>query len=162
MWKRAALIAGLAVMSIAFASPAMASTTTPVSMTFTEPLVPAMNSGCPALGLPNGGGCGNGIVLPFGHATETIAFSAACGGDCDLRTVSLSVGSIVMEERASNFTECARCHNENGGPFSGTLTDVIVGGTGVFTGASGTLSGTVKGTGLRVQVKLSGAITLTS
>jgi hypothetical protein len=162
MRKLAALIAGLAVVSIAFASPAMASTTTPVSMTFTEPFFPNVNSDCPALGLPNGGFCGNGIVVPFGHATEMIAFEAACSGDCDLRTVSLAVGSIVMEERGSNGTECSRCHNANGGPWSATLTDVIVGGTGVFIAASGTLSGTVDGTGLRATVRLSGTITLPS
>jgi hypothetical protein len=162
MRKLATLIAALAVVSIAFASPAMASTTTSVSMTFTEPIVPAVHSGCPALGLPNGGVCGSGIVLPYGHATETIAFGAACGGGCDLRTVSLAVGSIVMEERGSNGTECSRCHNANGGPWSATLTDVIVGGTGVFTAASGTLSGTVDGTGLRATVRLSGTITLPS
>jgi hypothetical protein len=162
MKKLAALVAGLAALSITFASPATATTTTSVSMTFTEPVVPAVNGDCPAVGLPNGGICGNGIFLPFGHATETIAFAAGCGGECDLRTVSVSGGSIVMEEQASNFTECARCHNEHGGPFSATLTDVIVGGTGVFTGASGTLSGTVNGTGLRTTVRLSGTITFAS
>ena len=161
MKKLAALVAGLVVL-FAFASPAMASATTPVSMTFTEPFIPSVNSDCPVLGLPNGGVCGNGIFRPFGHATEAIAFGAACGGECDLRTVYVSGGSIVMEEQASNLTECARCHNEHGGPFSATLTDVIVDGTGVFTGASGTLSGTLNGTGLRATVRLSGTITFAS
>jgi hypothetical protein len=160
MRRCTALVVGLAAMFIAFAPPAMASTTTTVSMTFSEAVVSNVNNDCPALGLPNGGFCGNGIVLPYGHATETVAFGAACGGACDLRTVSLAGGSIIMEERATIGSECSRCHSSNGGPWNATLSDVIVGGTGTFTSASGNLSGTVDGTGLRATVRLSGTITL--
>jgi hypothetical protein len=160
MRKLVTLIAGLAVVAIAFASPAMATSTTPVSMTFTEPFFPNVNSDCAAIALPDGGFCGNGIVVPFGHATETVTFGAACGGECSLRTVTLAKGSIVMEERESGGTGCSRCHNEHGGPFSADLTDVIVGGTGVFAGSSGTLSGAVNGTGLQAKVRLAGTITL--
>lgn len=169
MRKLAALGTGLAALSIAFAliaaaSPAIASTAVPVSMNFTEPVLHDINSGCPALGLPNGGFCGNGIVLPYGHATEMIAFGAGCGGGCDVRTISLASGTIVLDEQASNFTCPGACRSPAppGQPFSATLTDVIVSGTGTFTGASGNLSGTVTGTGLQSQVKLSGTITLAS
>ena len=57
----------------------MASTTVPVSMTFDEPVLQDITSGCPTLGLPNGGFWGNGVVVPYGHATEVIAFGAGCG-----------------------------------------------------------------------------------
>jgi len=37
---------------------------------------------------------------------------------------------------------------------------VIVGGTGIFEGATGTLTGTVRAAGLQSQIKLSGTITV--
>jgi hypothetical protein len=55
-----------------------------------------------ALGLPQDGFCGNGIVVPYGHETEMIAFGAGSGGACDLRTVNVAGWSIVMEETFSS------------------------------------------------------------
>jgi hypothetical protein len=43
---------------------------------------------------------------------------------------------------------------------AGALTDTVLGGTGTYAGATGTLVGTVKAAGKTSQVKLSGAITL--
>jgi hypothetical protein len=155
----AALVTGLAALPIALAAPAMAmaSTATPVSMTFDEPVLENVNSGC---ALPNGL-CGNGVVVPYGHATEMIAFGVACGGGCDVRTVTLSSGSIVMDEYATGGACFGACAGPQP-PGRGTLSDVIVGGTGIFTGASGNLSGTVTVTSLQSQVQLSGTITLPS
>ena len=151
----------VAALSLAFAAPASAATTVPASMTFTEPILRNINSGCPAFGLPNGGLCGNGNFLPYGHATEMIAFGAGCGGACDVRTITVAGGSIVMNEQFSNPACPGTCRSPfPGEPFRGTLTDVIVGGSGIFAGASGNLSGTVKSTGLQSQIKLSGSITL--
>jgi hypothetical protein len=157
------LLCGMA-LSLAFASQAMASTTVSVSMTFAEPVAPAFKSGdCPVF--PEGF-CGSGEVIPFGHATETIDFGAGCGGACDLRTIDLAQGSIVIEETFSDFTCRGSCHAGPTLPTSGTLTDVIVGGTGLFAGAAGELSGTVRTTaGVSTpigqsQVQLSGSITL--
>jgi hypothetical protein len=42
----------------------------------------------------------------------------------------------------------------------GTLTDVIVGGAGIFTGVSVSLSGSVTGAGTAGVAKLSGTLTL--
>ena len=57
-------------LTLALAAPAAAGTTTvPVSMPFTEPLIPGFVKGCPVA--PEGF-CGSGEVIPFGHATETI------------------------------------------------------------------------------------------
>jgi len=162
MRKLAALAAGLAALFVAFAPPAMASTTTSVKMSFTEPIVQDLNSGCPALGLPDGGFCGTGVVVPYGHATEMIAFGAGCGGGCDLRTVSVAGGSLVMDETTSNGQCPGSCTPNPAEPVSGSATDVIVGGTGIFSGAAGTLTGGGTADGPQSHVELSGTITLGS
>ena len=147
--------------SSGFAAQASAVTTVPVSMSFTEPHNPAIQSECPARGSANFGLCGNGSFLPYGHATEMIVFGTGCGGTCDVRTVTVTSGSIVMDEQFSNPQCPGGCkHLGLGRPNSGTLTDVIVSGTGIFAGASGNLSGTVKEAGMHSQIKLSGSITL--
>jgi hypothetical protein len=153
----------LMLLSTALASPAMAATTVPVSMTFTEPLVPAANSGCDI----HAGACGQGYVNPFGQATETIVFSA-CGTDpeCDVRTINLAGGSIFIHEFVSNPTCPGVCQPNPAEPASATLTDTIVGGTGQFAGATGNLTGSVTlGGGVGTKggggmIKLSGTITL--
>ena len=106
------------------------------------------------------------VVEIAGRSSETVVFGAGCGGTCDLRTITLAGGSIIAEETASGGA-CPAGDVCRPGPLelgSGTLTDVIVGGTGVYEGASGTLTGTVKlavsnrypaGTSI---VKLSGTI----
>lgn len=146
----------LLLLSPAFASQAMAATTVPVSMTFTEAFVPAGNSGCPL----DTSSCGHGQVISFGQATETILFGGACGGNCDFRTINLAGGTIYIDEVFSNPTCPGACQPNPAGPFDGTLTDVIVGGTGNFTGASGNLSGSVSVAGGVAVIKLSGTITL--
>ena len=134
----------LAVALVAAAGPAAA--TPPqdqqveVKMTFVES---AKNDDC----VVQDGGCGHGEVIPLGQATETIEFGAACGGTCDLRTITLEGGTIVAEETFS---------------APNNLDDVIIGGTGDFEGATGTLIGTVRGTGKRAQIKLSGTISFGS
>jgi hypothetical protein len=151
------LVSGaLMALSTGLASPAMAATTVPVSMTFTEPFVPAVHSGCP---LENSS-CGHGQVIPFGQATEMVQFGAGCNGGCDFRTINLAGGSIFIDEVFSNPTCPGVCQPNPALLISGTLTDVIVGGTGNFTGASGNLSGSVTAAGGAAVIKLSGTITL--
>jgi hypothetical protein len=101
-------------------------------------------------------------VIPFGLAAETIDFGAGCGGACDLRTINLAEGSLILEETFSNAQCRGTCQPNPAEPVSGTLTDVIIGGTGIFEGAAGTLAGSVKAAGKQSQVKLSGTITLSS
>src|SRR5215472_8367984 len=88
---------GPMVLATALASPAMAATTVPVSMTFNEPVAPDANSACPVF--PEGF-CGHGQVNPFGQATEMIQFSG-CGTGCDRRTINLAGGSISIDEHFS-------------------------------------------------------------
>lgn len=147
----------LTLLSAGFTTQAMAATTVPVSMTFTEPIIHDIHSGCAVL--PDGL-CGSGQVIPLGHATETIVFGGACGGNCDLRTITLASGMIFIHEVFSNPTCPGACQPNPALPGTGTLTDTIVGGTGNFTGASGNLSGSVTAAGPANAIKLSGTITL--
>lgn len=156
MHRALLLVAAVTATSLAFASHAAASTTTSVRMTFTEPIVPAFKSGtCPVV--PEGF-CGSGEVIPLGHATEMIAFGAGCGGACDLRTINLAGGSIFIEENFSNEACPGVCQPNPAEPSSGTLADAVIGGTGIFSGATGSLSGTVRAAGLQSQIKLSGTL----
>jgi hypothetical protein len=146
----------LLLLSPAFASQAMAATTTSVSMTLVEAIVPDLHSGC---FVPEARLCGHGQVIPYGQATETIVFGG-CGDSCDVRTLTLAGGSITLEETLSNVICPGVCAPNPGEPFSGTLTDVVVGGTGEFSGARGNLTGSVTHAGAVAVIKLSGTITL--
>jgi hypothetical protein len=154
----ALLAAGaLLLLSPALASQAMAATTTSVSMTLVEAIVPDIHSGC---FVPEARLCGHGQVIPYGQATETIVFGGGCGGSCDLRTITLAGGSNTLEETLSNVICPGACQPDPSEPFSGTLTDVVAGGTGQFAGASGNLSGSVTKAGAVAVIHLSGTITL--
>jgi hypothetical protein len=145
------------VLCLVFASAATAGTTTvPVKMTFTENFVTNAVQGC---SVGPEGLCGSGQVVPFGQATETIEFGA-CGEGCDLRTIYLESGTIFIEETFSDPVCPGSCQPNPAQPNSGTLTDVIVGGTGAFEGATGTLTGTVRAAAPQSQVKLAGTIVL--
>jgi hypothetical protein len=126
-------------------------------MTLVEATVPDSHSGCFVLDHLL---CGHGQVIPYGQATEMIVFGGGCGGSCDLRTITLAAGSITFEETSSNFICPGACQPNPSGPFSGTLTDIVAGGTGEFSGASGNVSGSVTAAGHVAAIKLSGTITL--
>ena len=147
----------LLLLSPAFASQAMAATTTSASMTLVEAFVPDTTSGC---FVPEHRLCGHGQVIPYGQATETIVFGGGCGGSCDLRTITLAGGSITLQETLSNVICPGACKPNPSFPFSGTLTDVVAAGTGEFSGASGNLSGSVTTAGAVAVIHLSGTITL--
>jgi len=134
------------------AAPASAATTVRTSLTLVEGSPQQVS--CTAVN----GFCGIGEVVPFGQATETIEFGAGCAGACDLRTIELAGGSLVLAEIAGSGNEKP---NPSGyGQFSASLTDDVVGGTGLFAGATGTLTGTVQGAGRSTIITLSWPITL--
>jgi hypothetical protein len=142
----------------AVASPTMAATATSVNMTLVEAVAPGASAGCAVLA--NGTGlCGHGEVVPYGQATEIVLFSG-CGANCDVRTITLAGGEITLNETASNVVCPGVCRPNPGEPLSVALSDVFVGGTGQFAGASGTLSGSVTHAGAVAVVQLSGTITL--
>ena len=150
------MLAGLASAVLALAASASANTTASVSIHFTEPIVPGFVQGCP---VADRGFCGSGEVVPLGHATETIEFGFGCGGTCDLRTIYLAGGTILINESFSDFRCPGVCGSRGlGQPGSGTLTATVIGGTGVYAGATGSLSGTVKAAGLQSQITISGTI----
>jgi hypothetical protein len=103
--------------------------------------------------------CGHGEVIPYGQATETIVFGA-CGGSCDVRTITLVGGEVTLNETASNVVCPGACQPNPGHPFRAMITDVVVGGTGQFAGASGNFSGSVTHAGANAVISLSGTITL--
>jgi hypothetical protein len=156
-----ALLIGPMAVGLSAASPpalisrASAATTVSVAMTFNEPKQFDFVSGC-AVFLAGQGLCGSGVAVPYGHATETIVFGGCGLGPvrCDLRTVTVADGSIFLDESAGNFT----CENARAGACVAPLDDIVAGGTGAFAGATGSLSGTVTGTGPQSQIKLQGAI----
>lgn len=135
----------VAAFALTLAIPANAASTVSVSMTFAEAAHPDYLSGCPVF--PEGF-CGRGQVIPFGQATEMISFGGGCDGSCDLRTITLTNGDqLVLEETfVGGVCPSGSCHHgsvEGGG--TGFLTDVVIDGSGVFFGVSGTLMGTVRG-----------------
>jgi hypothetical protein len=147
-------------------APATAGTTAvPVSMTFVEVVVSPTQGTCPDIAIAFN--CGVGNVVPFGVATEEIAFGEGCGGTCDFREVTVAGGSLFLDETASNFSCPGACGGPSqysrapiplNPPFRLMLTDVVVGGTGIFDGASGTLTGSVSVNGPAAQIKLSGSV----
>jgi hypothetical protein len=127
-------------------------------MNFGEPKVFDFVSGC-AVFLAHEGLCGVGNVVPYGHATETIAFGFAVNPQLsyDVRTVTVSTGTIVMHEQLASYFVCAG--GDPPGACEAMLADQVVGGTGLFTKATGTLTGTVTGTGPQSHIQLAGTIT---
>jgi hypothetical protein len=143
MKRTACIVALLLVSSViggVVADPAAATTPVAVRMTFAEAAHPNFITGCAVF--PEGF-CGSGEVIPFGQATETVAFGAGCGGTCDLRMIVLHDGTLTLAE-----TAVGRCLGACGTyPVEGgyaELSDTVVAGTGIFAGATGTLTGTVR------------------
>src|SRR5260370_38818130 len=91
-------------LSPAFASQAMAATTVSVSMTFNEPVLHDINSGCAVF---PAGLCGSGVVVPFGHAPETILLRGACGATGARPTNDPAAGPIASHGRLPDATRPA-------------------------------------------------------
>jgi hypothetical protein len=140
------------------AGPAMAQSTLNFNATFHE----SYNPNSPFACLTNPG-CGSGEVIGLGQVTETILFGGWCGGSCDLRTITFANGTkLVTEELFTNPQIPGQSYHSHSGPFSGTLTDTVDGAlsTGMFAGASGTLTGDASAAGGTAIIDLSGPITL--
>jgi hypothetical protein len=104
--------------------------------------------------------------VPFGSATEFIQFGSGCGGmgACDLRTIMVAQGTLVSDEVFSSPSCPGACnigHGRASHQSSGTLTDTVVRGSGIFADAVGdVLTGSVKSAGGSTQILLSGQITV--
>lgn len=152
------IVIGLVVVTtgvMSTASPAVAHTRAAVSMSFTE------QEFTPTCSLSDEYYCGRGVMLPYGTATENIHFGGGCNSACDLRTISVADGTLIMSEALVDVTCLSPCQtNGQGEPVSATFHDVIVGGTGVFSSVSGSLDGTIIAAGNTSTVKFVGTILL--
>jgi len=150
--------------ALAIAAPAMASTTVYLKATFDEPVGGPIHS---PFVCPDGTSCGPGEVVGFGQARDVLLFGGGCGGSCDLDTITVADGStLVSAEVASDFGRPGQSWHEGpsayGNPFTLTLTNTIDGAssTGIFAGATGTLTGQVSVAGGHATVTLAGWVTL--
>ena len=68
-----------------------------------------------------------------------------------------------MRESLSDASCPGACVSQwpHGAPFSGTLTANVVDGSGIFAGATGTLTGSLNAAAWEAQITYSGTITLT-
>ena len=151
------LAAAIALTPQASSAAAETGTIVAVSLSFTEPVLgPLDRSGCPVA--PEGF-CGHGLVRPFGQAHEQVGFGA-CGANCDVRTVTLPQGSLVLHEVFSDPGCPGVCRPNPAEPATGNLAETVAVGTGSFSGATGTLTGSVHAAGLESQVDLRGWMVL--
>jgi hypothetical protein len=168
MWKRVLVFVVTMGAALALAAPSFADTTVNAKAAFTEGI--AKQFGCTATPGPFGLSCGAGNMVPFGRVnTEFIQFGAGinCPAGpmtCDLRTIMVAGGTLITDEVFSSPTcpgQCNPGHGRGGFPGSGTLTDTVVGGSGIFVDAIGDmLAGSVKGAGGSTQIQLSGPLTV--
>ena len=153
----------VAALAAVAATAAGAATAVAVSMTLVEPLKAGWpgSEPCPDIGIDVN--CGSGEVTPFGHA-RAIVWINGCGENCTVRWIDLPQGTLRLVETLSDFDCPGACVTEwpHGAPFSGNLTDTVVGGTGIFAGARGTLTGTLRVAAWHAQIKLAGTVTLAS
>ena len=156
------LMVGAAVLvAAASATAAPASSTVAVTIKLVEPLKapPFTFPTCPDIGVDVN--CGTGEFRPFGQASEIVSINV-CGDNCTIRWISVQGGTIVLRESLSNASCPGACVSQwpHGGPFSGTLTANVVDGSGIFAGATGTLTGSLNAAAWEAQITYSGTITL--
>lgn len=156
-----AVLAVAFVVALASTGVAGASTTVAWTATFPEPVGGPINS---PFDCAPGTSCGSGEVSGLGQAQDVIVFGG-CGPGCSVRTLTFADGStIVLHEASSNFQTPGNSGSAPGqavgygNPFSLDLSDTIVGGTGRFTGASGTASGQVRVAGGTSIITLGGTV----
>ena len=96
--RRCLFIAGLLALCVLTpADRAWAANSTHVSMNFADIVPMAGQGGQAGCEVALTGECGQGQVVPFGHATETTVFST-CGPDCLTPTITLAGGTLIIEK----------------------------------------------------------------
>lgn len=164
------ILLGIALIATALAvtAPARASTTVSYQATFVEPIGGPAQS--PFECAP-GTTCGSASISGFGHSDSQVGVFNACGPGCHHRTVVFPDGStlvlqVVDQGGPFNFSSPgssgANGYNAAGLPgnpqFLG-ITETVIGGTGMFAGATGGGTGTVKVAGGIAMGKTSGTLT---
>lgn len=118
--------------------------------------------------------CGTGSVSGFGPASYELRPSGLTpipNSNCALVTAEVTVtladqsGSFTADATATvcfpgNSQNAHRSEGSFGNPFTATASFVITGGTGVFAGATGGGTATLKGAGAHSALDFAGTVTL--
>jgi hypothetical protein len=114
--------------------------------------------------------CGPGTVVGFGAAYSTAHLTGPPapipGTDCEaihaIRTITLADGDTLTLDEAGTLCPPSGYSGQNGqgGPYTVAKTYTIVGGTGVFAGASGTGSDVNRSAGNSQVSVISGTLDL--
>jgi hypothetical protein len=140
--------------ALVFAAPAVAQTTLTYHVTFVE------NAGGQAT-CPPGTSCGTANIAGVGHLTTQMIVFNACGPNCHLRTITFEDGSklFVQESIVNTISPGNSASAGANAPLFLEISQTIVGGTGIFAGATGSGTGRVN-TQAGAVITASGTITL--
>ena len=136
------------------ASPAMAQTTIAYQATFVE-------NGAGQVTCQPGTACGSATISGFGHvAFQSIVFDA-CGPNCNIRTITFDDGSTLLIQESITGTVSPGSSASAGAnaPIFLEISQTILGGTGIFEGATGSGTGRVN-LAAGAIIHASGTITL--
>lgn len=136
------------------AAPAMAETTRAYQATFVE------NAGGQAT-CPPGTSCGSATISGFGHvAYQSIVFNF-CGPNCHIRTITFDDGStlLIQESVIGTVSPGSSASAGANAPIFLLISQTILGGTGIFEGATGSGTGRVNLAAAAI-IHASGTITL--
>jgi hypothetical protein len=131
------------------ASPAMAQTTVAYQATFVE-------NGAGQVTCPPGTACGSATISGFGHVAFQILAFDACGPNCNIRTITFADGSTLLIQESA--VELIFPGNRSA-PLFLEISQTILGGTGIFEGATGSGTGRVN-LAAEAIIHASGTITL--
>lgn len=136
------------------ASPAIAQTTLAYQATFVE-------NGAGQVTCPPGTACGSATISGFGHVAFQLIVFDACGPNCNIRTITFADGStLLIEESVIGIVSPGNSASAGANPpIFLEISQTILGGTGIFEGATGSGTGRVN-TAPAAIVHASGTITL--
>jgi hypothetical protein len=151
---RFAIAVAVLVTSLIVAAPGFGQTTLSYRVTFVE------NAGGQAT-CPPGTSCGTANIAGVGHLTTQMIVFNGCGPNCHVRTITFEDGStLVVHESIVNTISPGRSSNAAANaPLFFEISQTIVGGTGIFAGATGSGTGRVNVTAGSI-ITASGTITL--
>jgi hypothetical protein len=135
---RLALACGALVVPLTLASSATAATTLHYHATFVE-------NGAGQTSCASGTSCGSGTISGLGHVSfQSIVFNA-CGPNCHIRTITFDDGStlLIQESVVNMITPGNSSSAGQNAPVFLEISQAILGGTGIFAGATGSGTGRV-------------------
>ena len=166
---RLGLLFSMLLTALALAPPASASTSVAYQATYVEPYGGPQRT---PFSCDPGTTCGNASISGFGYSEDQVGVFNACGVGCHIRTVTFPDGSTLVLRTVDQpgpfaFTSpgSSGTHGYNSAGLPGNpnfleISETVIGGTGMFAGATGGGTGTVKVTGGVAIGKTTGTITL--